>query len=1555
MKKVSWTIPKVFMLLAMGLSSGWVNADGVPSHCVAGLAEYSGDLPTWPQVKADNRGFIENNGTWDPNAKVGVPDLDNLGNEFPLTDSIENTVNVVSNLLNAKILPTVASKVMDPSTQGIAMCATGAAANGDLVVSVTLPVTFCDFSVVCLSGSDRVLWVPQTVDFLHKLKVPSPAGGQVDLFEVLQAASSGTGGQLPAGLSLNADNQVTFSTQVPADIADASKKWTKKVVQFLDTVFGMSVADIVGPASTALSNLQSKAGELTAAIDNFTKQVNLYGEGYHLGAMDNTRPKLHTCIGYYGHGVRSELASMLDGKISIAARYKSKEVSKDFKAQARLGLTEISLFGKNLSLMAAPEVNIQFDGLASFDCVAPFGIPMYRETGSAQGLCIRSVGTNAFPQVCDASEGDDEYAAIPQSAIASGNGQSVISGMVDYFPISLDGQSVDWPRYTSPAANDPLNPAGYSFLKPYQSFYPDDPGTPENEADPKLDINHSVLSAGLNWAYEAGLSDPHPKLLYTIPIVPPFSAELRWDLSWGLSWFHDSNNMRDRLADALDTSSAASGIDVDTIFDRPMHPLQAEDLTAENGNKYYIDPAFMLAAGFTYALPPAKPRLFIDITADVGLYPHAGLGFSSGIADTGQAIQDALVNTSSNDDLPCEPITEWNDGPQSCSGNWLDTSPQALAGKQIEQASYSHTGSVTLTNGTIAPQTELRLKRGDFDNATQHGTVPTPYYRYACDTAVPLEMYLYEDDGTTPVMDGDQRVTVTVEYRACEKYVQCNISNGVSSETLVVNGESACENLTHGDNTATALPLQCTGLQQPTITGWEGPGCSSLVNHSGYPTAPGGACDLDSAAQQCDSGFACVDGGCLTQCDNDSDCASGEVCGTTALGIQACQLATGAPYAEQISWLAAHPDNAQPLHAVWTHAIAEAEATVNFGVGINLRAMLKIFGKTIKLVDKRWDKYWELLAKNVLKYQEGLEAQYTSECTPTGTVTDHQPSEISRVFDTVVNSPASGTEITIASGQTTSDEFIQACEDDIKTRTEDPDDDISVGALGDSIESAAEFSEDVALEMWNTYQGEMCINGIPYNEFLANLYTGSVVNGNGTMYLTGSDGSNTLLDGNASLAVAMNSGCLDDGKTYPGVSQSYLNNLPHRNGMVDIEAMMLDPDADFVVSNFRPQYIAGLGFGSSAANWHARVLQCIEDYVASTDFELGNFEVGPCDESPSEDDPDKDGYPSIKDNCPTVYNPDQADTDGDGIGDACDNCPHDANPGQGDSDNDGVGNACDLIRDEIISVRDDFDWSNILIHDGNGGGDNGGTPDLPGGNTGVVINPDITREIVKISGFVLDGGYLDLKGKSMVVNGDLRIANGRLVLNGGTLTVKGSLLLESDVRGADGSYAADALLVMTNPKDRLVVEKDVVINAHQSSEKYLTAGTMEVKGHFMQLATSKQSPDAAKQNFAPTRDHRVVLSGEQEQHIYFASAGENRSRFNDLILENKGEVVFDSDIKVIGDFADNGNGFRSIGGVDVPQTSAKPVKRGGGGALWIGCLLLLAGRLCVKRPRYATR
>jgi len=82
---------------------------------------------------------------------------------------------------------------------------------------------------------------------------------------------------------------------------------------------------------------------------------------------------------------------------------------------------------------------------------------------------------------------------------------------------------------------------------------------------------------------------------------------------------------------------------------------------------------------------------------------------------------------------------------------------------------------------------------------------------------------------------------------------------------------------------------------------------------------------------------------------------------------------------------------------------------------------------------------------------------------------------------------------------------------------------------------------------------------------------------------------------------------------------------------------------------------------------------------------------------------------------------------------------------------------------------------------------------------------------------------------------------------------------------------------------------------------WLTAGTLEVKGDFTQLS-SNETVDTSYirffpfENFQATGTHKVVLSGDDGQSIYFEDPADNKSHFNILEVRNNSNdgVVFDS-------------------------------------------------------------
>lgn len=1457
------------------------SAGGLPSHCLMNSSNYSGYLPTWKEIEENNIGNIEppnqHGNAWSQSV-VGVPNLDKLATEIHVFESLNNSISLLSNIMKPKFSGTIIDATTNGSL-GIGICEDRDTNPADSISesTVIMPITYCEFASFCSGNNDEiVIWVPQSADFFQKLNVTVPVNGtNLNLFSVLnnpglltpsmnvtifnQTLNTSTLlSNISTPINLNND-QISFPVKLDENLSSQGKKMSKKVVEFLDTIFSKTLEDILGPTSSLVTGFNIVGGEfkkrledISDAIEQFEKIINLYGEGYHLGAFDEIRPNLHQCIGYYGHGVKSTLGSLLDGEISIGSQYHSYEVSEKFKSQIRLGGTYIQAFDKTLSLMPAPEFNIHFDGLGSFDCASPFGLPLYSETG--QDLCPRSF--DLLPNLCGADV-NSEYVAIPQT----GGGNVQFSGLSDYFPVDFDANDNDvlWPRFFEHNTTD------LDYLKKY-SFDGDIP-------------SHAVLFAGLNYAKAFGLKDG-PITLFEIPILPPVSAELQFDLEWGLSWFSDSFYMRDRLKDALEGSSA--DIDSDTIFDRPMHPMQAEDLTSENGNEYYIKPKFIVAAGVFFNIPKKNPKLSINIGLDLGLHPQANLGFSSGIADTGTAVKNTFFNSNSNNDLPCTPITEPKYDSR-CTGNILDRDNRALIRYGILQKHDS--------NGTLTQVVYNELTGGG----------KLDIYQYVCSDKKIKEKFVIIDLLTgKPELDEDNKTkTETIKQRLCSQYgsLDHNDSTYEGISKKYIDDQNISYN--NSDKNSTYTPYTCHQyIDDVNIIGWEGPGCSPLVTNA-YPSAPGGSCENGS----CDSGYTCSYGACVTECSSSDDCDDSEVCSIDGQ----CQLASGIDFAEQLAWKATHPDINESIHSIWTHAISEAGVSVDFAAGLNLKVDLDFWKIHKTIVDERFEEIWNIAHKSSLKYQPGLEATYNHECGQYGVVKNHQPAEqptlnvsplvhnINGVYKPNHNNP--NHQIDVVSGRTTTEEFLNMCENDLNTRYSDPDIDISINAIAESLENANNFAYDFGWDMWNEYNQSMCVNGVPWDQFLQGMST-AAENGQSIFGLSASDGFNATLNSNFHFEIAKQSGCLDV-TNYTGTGlETYVNSLPQSGNRVNIVAMMLNPDGDFVESNIKYTYRS---FSNMLKfnQWYDETKTCIENYIDSTDFNITNFNVGPCDTG--KEDKDKDGIVDTEDNCPFTPNGDQVDSDNDGVGDVCDNCPGVSNSEQEDSDDNGVGDMCENNDPEPNDPAIVNPVGTISVEDWVRGD---GIDGIPGGDTGVVLDND---NVVIDSSVSLNGGYIHLNGNQLTVNGDLYIEEGTLIIDSGELIVNGNLIVERKEVGSDGTLAAEAAIIMHNETDKVYVQKDFIINSSVSSEEYLTNGVLRIDGDFEQRVSSAK--ETAKSNFKVSDSLEVILSGKEEQIVRFSQIQDNTSHFGKLTLEKSFSVRFTTSIVVSSTFDHQRNEF----------------------------------------------
>ena len=149
----------------------------------------------------------------------------------------------------------------------------------------------------------------------------------------------------------------------------------------------------------------------------------------------------------------------------------------------------------------------------------------------------------------------------------------------------------------------------------------------------------------------------------------------------------------------------------------------------------------------------------------------------------------------------------------------------------------------------------------------------------------------------------------------------------------------------------------------------------------------------------------------------------------------------------------------------------------------------------------------------------------------------------------------------------------------------------------------------------------------------------------------------------------------------------------------------------------------------------------------------------------------------------------------------------------------------------------------------------------------------------------LNSGTTSLDNGLMKVEGSVIQANGQLRINGGRLEVGGDYRIQT--KGTNdfgdtvwnGSYGT---LVMDNSQDYILVNGTF---ATAGKESTLTAGTLEVKGDFEQHGTDSNSdyPNYSR-NFKASGTHKVILSGEKTQTVYFDS---NYGRFANLEVTNK--------------------------------------------------------------------
>ncbi|MEZ5302098.1 MAG: hypothetical protein R3F11_15860 [Verrucomicrobiales bacterium] len=134
---------------------------------------------------------------------------------------------------------------------------------------------------------------------------------------------------------------------------------------------------------------------------------------------------------------------------------------------------------------------------------------------------------------------------------------------------------------------------------------------------------------------------------------------------------------------------------------------------------------------------------------------------------------------------------------------------------------------------------------------------------------------------------------------------------------------------------------------------------------------------------------------------------------------------------------------------------------------------------------------------------------------------------------------------------------------------------------------------------------------------------------------------------------------------------------------------------------------------------------------------------------------------------------------------------------------------------------------------------------------------------------VLSGSTLNPNGHALTVSGSFLHSGGALTIAAGTLEVGGDYRLQSWDGSAYG--VSGGLLRMQDPAGRVVVGGDFATDSASSHSRSLTAGTLELRGSFTQLANYASQDPASRANFLASGSHRVLLTGDAERDLFFTN------------------------------------------------------------------------------------
>jgi cysteine-rich repeat protein len=869
---------------------------------------------------------------------------------------------------------------------------------------------------------------------------------------------------------------------LPTDLFKSVGNAARFTLNFFD--FLDAVRDELSTIASALQTLGTDIGNLADLVARFQEYVDEFTEGYHLGGYSTQRPELHLCVGYGGHGAFASMLNLFN-EVSIGGRYTSHNLSAEHRAQFRSGGFAVSAFGRSISLLPGIEANIQIDGFRLWDAARPFGIDLSAigdpTCAAGSGFRISDIEQyDIFHLVDSPTELTPFDTGTPDGCLQPG--EFLIH---DFYPASfvVGADTYTWPR-----------PALSAFDWERQ--------------------NTAVFAAGLNLPIEMERIEKYvpPGGILLFPgatLFPKFTMDA------GVAWSHRAYGLRDRLKDMVNLNLPANAQLGPADFERPMHFLQAPDVSGDDGTSAFVRPR--IAADLVLGIALGR-YMTLGITANAGLSVRVEPAAYGGVHDFNTGLTNTLLFSNPPPELPCDPIVE-STPTESCSNSlYLDNEGQALS-----DGDYSCDTSEIVTYHCAKPEDDRTCTPANAAEDCPETQECLPEYGCA---AHGLCTRILEPgrDGLEGTDDDVVQVTHDTTKAACTGESVCtepalNAGAVCSSDAdcitrrVCVGGASPGQPCTTAANCeggacqappAPCVPIaptgyftayQCVVHNNPEITGWAGPGCHPLTVGfasacgcasdddcvAGVETCEDGACAVGgtpvecpcdpTAPTPCGAGRVCEEGACLLDCSTGgaADCAAFQTC---VGGV--CVNPYGIPFTEQILW--SITNTPRPQHAVSTYALSDILASAILDAGLWIGIDLKIFKKNFHIDLLKLSDAWTLAAFNKSWYQAGLEARYQHDCDPVAGnwVTNWQPdpSDPGEPRRVTRYNPSAVTSAYLGNAGTEED-LLLWCDGELPNNVADP----ASPTTGDIIQAATdvlEWGEQIGIDVWAL--GGLCVS-----------------------------------------------------------------------------------------------------------------------------------------------------------------------------------------------------------------------------------------------------------------------------------------------------------------------------------------------------------------------------------------------------------------------------------------------------------------------------------------------